>query len=140
MTSYIAMFMPVLWALVAAALALLLYRTSQAAFIGHIATDGTRRQLGLVGSVVIFVVIFVALAHYSPRPLIADLQAGRTSVPAQDLKALESSIGALERAADAVSGCLEVSSASECRAEGSDLQAKVSQVRAAHAQMHRSID
>lgn len=140
MRTYVALFMPVIWAFVAAGLALLLYRTSQAVFLSDVKTKGRRQQLGLVGSVVIFGVIFLGLGHYSPGSLMKEMQEGRVRIPLQDLEALDAALGSLEGAGDELNACLQVSTLGECKSQWNEVQARIARVRGANARVSKTAE
>src|SRR4051794_14213358 len=61
------MFLPVMWAIVATAIGVILYKSSDAFFEQVNTGKGTKRQLKLAGSITIAAVAFYGMYYVTPR-------------------------------------------------------------------------
>jgi hypothetical protein len=104
---------PVVWAIVSSALALVLYKTSSALFEQK--TDVQRLQL--VGSIVIAGAIFGALRWATPTSLVTGTPRDSVIVSKKSLAAIASTIQETKNAIDRLSACTAIAPPQECRAE-----------------------
>ena len=130
-SAYVLYVLPLLWIATATAVALLLYRTSEALVEHKLKTaDGGTRRVRLVGSVAIAVVVFVLLWKASP-PLIPDPSDVRlTSIQEQQLNARRV---ALTQAWARLQTCMDLPGISRCPEQQSDVDAAVRQFNAEYA-------
>lgn len=135
---HIALAMPIIWMLVAGALALVLYKSSGAAFEQTIKTGEDARKLRLFGSVVIAIVLFILLAHYSPTRTIDEMAAGQARVNVLDIQRLDNELTRLNVASDELVTCVAISTVQECKHKLNGMQGRLSDLDARLEPLRRS--
>ena len=75
--SYITLMLPVIWAVVATGIGLLLYKSSRAVFEDSAQRQGLRnRRIRLTGSIVIAAIAFLGMERSTPRERLYELPVG----------------------------------------------------------------
>jgi hypothetical protein len=105
---------PVLWAIVSAAIGLILYKSSSAFFERRDTKEGGVRRIRLVGSVVIAALVFIGLRQSTPTELMLGRPAGSAVVLVRDIQSTKQFLEEANSATNDLLGCATVSPASQC--------------------------
>jgi hypothetical protein len=111
--SYFPVLIPIVWAIVATGLGLLLFRSSEAVFERVQKSKSTKTKLRLVGSVTITAVVFYGLQRATPPEWLNRVPTGMQLVQSQDLAALRTAAYDADNLALEVQACI-VTGSGDC--------------------------
>lgn len=114
MDRYIAILLPIAWAIIATIIALILYRTSDALFEQSFPGEGERRRVKLVGSIAIAAVVFLGLARFTDLSPFTEMTAREQRVSTSALNDHRRAITGLRREYEELRGCMAIAPAREC--------------------------
>jgi hypothetical protein len=121
---------PISWAIVSAALALLLYKSSGAVFEQSIVTsENNNKRIRLVGSIAIAGAIFFGLKWATPPMLITGQQSDAVSVSKKALSATTSKLDEAIAALDRLDACTAVTSIRGCKLETEEVRRGIMTVK-----------
>jgi len=112
---------PILWAVLAAALALVLYKTSTGMFGQEDGGKDGKRKLRLTGSIVMAGVIFFGLKWATPSQLLV----GECGPQPDAAAAQKAKVDAVMKSLQDLDACAEITVPQQCRTELDALQDKV---------------
>jgi hypothetical protein len=121
----IRLFLPVIWALVAAAIGRLLYATSSAFFEQMKRTQEEKKRLRLVGSVCIAAIVYLGLWQATPATLRVGVPADSVTVRRSDLHAATEELEQTKSAASELLACAALAPSSQCKNEIRAVQEKI---------------
>lgn len=122
---------PLLWALVSAALALLLYKTSNGLFEQVSSDREQTRRIRLVGSIVLAAAIFVALKWATPEAIVTGQLRGSAIIPKSKLHSSAGAMQGLRNSFDRLEACASISTMQDCRSEIDSVRSSITSLESA---------
>lgn len=129
MRDYLITLLPVLWAIVSTAIALILYRTSEGLFEQRGTNKSTTRRIRLTGSVVIAALAFVGMAKTTPQHVMTIDPGDAAILPLSEVRLLRDRIAVLEDQFIELKGCVNVKGAENCVSQLDALTAAMGNVK-----------
>jgi hypothetical protein len=129
MKEYLITLLPVLWAIVATAIALVLYRTSEGLFEEKIKSASTTRRIRLTGSSVIAALAFLGMAKATPERLMTSNPNDTVLLPVSDVRLLNDRMAIIEDQLMELEACVSVRGVQNCIAQLESLRTAISNVK-----------
>jgi hypothetical protein len=125
MMEYIKLMLPMVWVAVSTGVGLILYRTSGAWFNSLHASEKSKKNLKLTGSIVIAGVTFFAIYYVTPSDALVAKPAGMEYVSVVELQRLEDRVHKVQDDQLALSACLSANLPKDCSSQMQDVQISV---------------
>ena len=127
--NYITLLLPIIWAVISAIIALLLYKTSDAFFDSTKLKGDKRYKIRVVGSILIAGAVFYALKVSTPEARLEAIDPEIRLVEKLTLKQLDNEIYGIDRISLELSGCIAVNDSIQCKKRIEELRIKISVIK-----------
>ncbi|WP_322418910.1 hypothetical protein [Mesorhizobium huakuii] len=121
--------LPIIWALTATAIGLVLYRSSSAFFEQKRNKDGETRRIRLVGSVVIASIAFFGLQHVTPDSSLTGVPPDSILISKFELTEIQEAAEQANAAMGDLLGCAAITTPSQCKAEMDVVRDRLNNIR-----------
>jgi hypothetical protein len=114
MREYLITLLPVVWALVATLIAMILYRTSSGLFEQRVQKQTVTRRVRMTGSIFIAALAFVGLAKSTPPNVMTIESRDLVKVPVSEVRMLRDRVHYLENQLVELEGCAAIKGPQNC--------------------------
>lgn len=114
MKEFIPVLLPIIWAIVATIIGLILYRSSEAFFEQSRSGDGNKRRIRIVGSITISALVYLGLWNATPESAAAGFGSEVFVISKNDFNSAITILNEATAAISRIEACTTVTSLSGC--------------------------